>query len=336
MFFKKKVSQLQKENQELKAYIGTLLTKMNENGNYLNGFIDQFYNNLTTTIDQHEKVNGQHHILGNLVTKIKKKFDSVNELSQMSNEKSFHLHEKGQNLIKSTEEMVTISEEGRVSVRKVEELVRLLGEQVNETSIKMNQLNKRSKEIELIVKVIKDITDQTNLLALNASIEAARAGDHGKGFAVVAEEVRKLSESTAKSTNMISEITQNIRNDITGSLKSTTVSFTLMEESIDLSSNTTNKINHLIDVINGVQSVTKDVMETIEEQKKFSNKVMDEIGSTKEILDEANQLILRHIQDASGVDEKLDGGTRQILELIDWQNDAYDKTIKNTQMESDI
>ena len=86
-------------------------------------------------------------MLGELVSNIKKRFDNVHSLSKMSSDKSIRLHGKGQGLLESMTEMVKLSEEGKESVKTVEGMIGQLGDQLHETSVKMNQLNERSKEL---------------------------------------------------------------------------------------------------------------------------------------------------------------------------------------------
>lgn len=76
-------------------------------------------------------------------------------------------------------------------------------------------LAQRSAEIESIAKVLEDFASQTNLLALNASFEAAGAGAVGRRFAIVADEIRKLAEESARETNRVSHLIQQVQSDIT-------------------------------------------------------------------------------------------------------------------------
>lgn len=310
---KRKAEKLELERKELEDSIRKQLeAEMAQKEAVMQETISAFLNDLHHTVHQHEIVNGQHNTLGSLVGDIKNHFEKVKRLSEDSAQNSKELSNKGEVLIHSAHEMVSRSEEGRSSILKSEQLIKQLGAQLEENSRKMEQLNERSKEIEMIVKVIKEIAEQTNLLALNASIEAARAGEQGKGFAVVADEVRKLAENTAESTANISTLTQNIQQDIGETLKSTLQSSGLIKEGIEISNGSTLAIDSITSIINTVQKEVGEVMGQIGKQTIQSQEAVDEINKTKNIFDEVNALLAQHINDASVVDEKLDSVIQQL------------------------
>lgn len=86
---------------------------------------------------------------------------------------------------------------------------------IQNMSAVITTLEQKVGAIGLIMDTITDISSQTNLLALNASIEAARAGEHGQGFAVVAEEVRKLAEQSARSTEEVRQTVKELQEEST-------------------------------------------------------------------------------------------------------------------------
>lgn len=107
----------------------------------------------------------------------------------------------------------TQSTNGNEIITHAVDQMRTIRDSITSLNELVTGLGVRSAEIGSITEVINNIAGQTNLLALNATIEAARAGEHGRGFAVVANEVRKLAEEAAASSQKITALVQLIQND---------------------------------------------------------------------------------------------------------------------------
>lgn len=153
---------------------------------------------------------------------------AINEIAVSTNkqtEETFHetnkINELTENIlevskgIKSIEEISqdieSLNQTGMNTIKALTDKWKENTEASNKVEAVIEEVNKNSAEVQAIVETIGSIAKQTHLLALNASIEASRTGEAGRGFSVVAEEIKKLSEQSAKSTNSIKNLVASIQ-----------------------------------------------------------------------------------------------------------------------------
>ncbi|KAJ49365.1 methyl-accepting chemotaxis protein [Clostridium tetanomorphum] len=174
-------------------------------------------------------------------------------------------------------------------------------------------LAEKSNSIGSIVNVIQSIAEQTNLLALNAAIEAARAGESGKGFAVVAEEVRKLAEQTAKSTQEISNVIIEIQKEITNA-----------KENIDKGQASNEEANLSLEEAKKAFLSIEEAVEEMLEQTEVLDTNIREVNKSK---DE----VLTSIQQISYISEESAASTEEVSASMEEQSASMAEILGSTE-----
>lgn len=155
------------------------------------------------------------------------------------------------------------------SVCSVDKLI----EDVDNIANSIISMDSDSKNINLVLNVIRDIADQTNLLALNAAIEAARAGEQGRGFTVVADEVRSLAARTQRSTLEISTMLENLTTGTQTLVSSMTDTKARCESTAITTENVSRNLTSMTDSIRNINDLGLEISAAAEQQSVVTEEV---------------------------------------------------------------
>lgn len=196
-----------------------------------------------------------------------------------------------------------LSENGEQIVADASQEIARVSDSVKNVSEVIAALAAHSKEIGEIVQVIQKVADQTNLLALNAAIEAARAGEQGRGFAVVADEVRKLAENTGKATLRISNMIENITQQIDIAMTSMNESQRQVQSGVLLTDRARDSLGTIRQEARHTLEMVAEISAATKEQSVASNEIASNVEAIALMTDENTSVIGRLASAATNLEQ---------------------------------
>jgi ABC-type transport system substrate-binding protein/DNA repair ATPase RecN len=253
------------------------------------------------------------------------------------------------------EEVQRSAEQGSAVVIETAESMRTTRRSVEETAETIAALGAASERIGAITRVIDEIADRTNLLALNARILAAQAGPQGRGFAVVAEEIKELSERTARSTEEINQLIKGVRESVAVAMAQADANRQLADQGLRLAERAARSLNEIsrltaesarairqIAEAAGTQAVeSRQVTELVAKVRRRAQEIeratSEQAATAQQIGQRATQMALltgqvqRAMQEQADSSKQVAQAMERLTELIDQIGYAADEQHRGTE-----
>ncbi len=223
-------------------------------------------------------------------------------------------------MAEASNETTEAIENGDTRVKNLANQMNALSEKMSSVSDAIQQLNEENNKIVEILKTLDAITSQTNLLSLNASIEAARAGEHGRGFAVVATEIRELSENSARFTEQIHYILNNINNQTDMVVAEINEGQEFVNQCSEYTENVAKSFEEISDNTAIILAQAKDVKEQSVELEKLMNSTLDNVNTINDNIDStsaAMEEVASSISDLNGNIETIVSGYEDLNKITE-------------------
>ena len=292
------VSQLQGETGILNETGNELSTKMENHVGVLDATaaqISEISDHITEQTSKVESItNGMQSVeaeIDSLEKKLSMQSQAISQSSSVIEEITANIRSVDQNvseILMEYKKLVAEADEGQQQQKSV--------------TTQIGNIEQQSDNLMNANAAIASIAKQTNLLAMNAAIEASHAGEAGKGFAVVAAEIRTLAETSARQSDSISHLLQDIRESITGivdSSKKSAANFASVSEKImrleQLISEVQGGMNeerigaeNILNAMVTLEGTTKDINQASAHMKGESAQVFEDIQMLKELAEKTH------------------------------------------------
>ena len=214
--------------------------------------------------------------------------------------------ERAREALESSQEAGNLADEGTRIVHDVSGEMTALADGVSSTSLQVEALGERSREVGNIVGVIREIADQTNLLALNAAIEAARAGEQGRGFAVVADEVRKLAERTGVATVDISRTIDTIQKDTNSVVEAMRASGARVSQGVSMATQAAESLAKINEGTHLTRSRVDEIARAMQEQSVAGGEISKNVDRIAGMAEENAKSVEETAEDAQHLQQLAD------------------------------
>lgn len=223
-----------------------------------------------------------------------------------------HVAERAEETNRLSKEAGRLAGEGELVIKETGKDIQDIATTVNQAAELISGLERHSQQIANVVQVIKEVADQTNLLALNAAIEAARAGEQGRGFAVVADEVRKLAERTAASTQEIGATIASMRSSASNAVTSMEGVVAKVVIGVEKAQAANVSICQIGEAARGAVDMVEEIAAALRQQGSAANSIASQVERIAQMAEECSAAVNNGARAATELDH-LSEGMQQIV-----------------------
>lgn len=311
------VSLLTKFNEENNAQINKNAEKTISTGNAMadiaNNITTLFNSSQQNMVDLQQIIESQHSGMQEIASSMESTAQSITTQAhkvQQIQDETAATEQHRKDMTKASESAQDAVKEGVKVIGDLKEKSRDVSRASQVTVDATQAVIDKVSEVTKIVGSIMSISKQTNLLALNASIEAARAGEAGKGFAVVANDVRELAAETNTASTEITNIINELNEDVQKAMASIDESVTSVSEQNEM----IESVGENFDIIND------NVSEMLSRFAEIGEGMKSIASSTTEINDSISNLSATSQEVASLSNEGVNASDQAVVKFDEFKN----------------